>query len=196
MDFNITLENKRVRLQPLQLADFEALKPIALLPELWKVALNAIDDGAALQGYLEKAVQDRQRQAAIPFLVFDKQKRCVAGSTRFMAIDLPNKRVEIGSTWIHPSLQGTGLNKAMKYAMLQYAFETAGLNRVELKTDERNQLSQNAMRSIGAQYEGTLRQHAITSSGFVRNTMYFSILAAEWPDVKRRIFAQYDFVTG
>ncbi len=194
MDFNITLENKRVRLQPLQLADFEVLKPVALQPVLWKVALTAIDDEAALQRYLEKADRERSNQLAIPFLVVDKQANRVAGSTRFMAIDLPNRRAEIGSTWIDPSLQGTGLNKAMKYAMLQYAFETAGLNRVELKTDERNLLSQNALRSIGAKYEGSLRQHAITSSGYARNTMYFSILAEEWPEVKQQVFAKYDFV--
>lgn len=193
MDFNITLENKRVRLQPLQLADLEALQPIALQPVLWKVALSAISDEGDLQRYLEKAVRERNQQLAIPFLVLDKQENRVAGSTRFMAIDLANKRAEIGSTWIDPTLQGSGLNKAMKYAMLQYAFETAGLNRVELKTDARNQLSQNAMRSIGAQYEGTLRQHAVTSSGFIRDTVYFSILAAEWPEVKERVFAKYNF---
>lgn len=193
MDFNITLENNRVRLQPLQLEDLAALKPVALQPVLWTVALFAINNEADLQRYLEKAAREREQKVAIPFLVFDKQENRVAGSTRFMAIDLANKRAEIGSTWIDPVLQGTGLNKAMKYAMLQYAFETAGLNRVELKTDARNQLSQNAMRSIGAQYEGTFRQHAITSSGFIRDTVYFSILAAEWPEVKQRVFAKYNF---
>ncbi|PUZ29567.1 GNAT family N-acetyltransferase [Chitinophaga parva] len=193
MDFNITLENNPVRLQPLQPEDLAVLKPVALQPELWKVALFAINNEADLQRYLEKAAREREQKVAIPFLVFDKQENRVAGSTRFMAIDLANKRAEIGSTWIDPALQGTGLNKAMKYAMLQYAFETAGLNRVELKTDARNQLSQHAMRSIGAQYEGTLRQHAITSSGFVRDTVYFSILAAEWPEVKQRVFAKYNF---
>jgi RimJ/RimL family protein N-acetyltransferase len=104
-----------------------------------------------------------------------------------MNIDRVNRRVEIGSTWIAPAWQRTIVNTEAKYLMLRHAFEVWQCIRVELKTDALNQRSRNAILRIGAKEEGTLRRHLITWTGRVRDTVYFSILDAEWPEVKARL---------
>jgi RimJ/RimL family protein N-acetyltransferase len=109
------------------------------------------------------------------------------GSTRFMNIDRVNRRVEIGSTWIAPQWQRTAVNTEAKYLMLRHAFEIWKCIRVELKTDALNQRSRNAILRIGGKEEGTLRRHLITHTGRVRDTVYFSILDNEWPEVKARL---------
>jgi RimJ/RimL family protein N-acetyltransferase len=101
-----------------------------------------------------------------------------------MNIDRTNRRVEIGSTWIAPAWQRTAVNTEAKYLMLRHAFEVWNCFRVELKTDGLNQRSRNAILRIGAKEEGTLRKHLITWTGRVRDTVYFSILDTEWPEVK------------
>jgi RimJ/RimL family protein N-acetyltransferase len=102
-----------------------------------------------------------------------------------MNIDQANRRVEIGATWIAAPWRRTAVNTEAKYLMLRHAFETLGCIRVELKTDSLNQRSRNAIRRIGAAEEGTLRQHMITWSGRLRDSVYFSVLDSEWPSVKR-----------
>jgi RimJ/RimL family protein N-acetyltransferase len=104
-----------------------------------------------------------------------------------MNIDRANRRVEIGSTWIAPPWQRTAVNTEAKYLMLCHAFEVWGCIRVELKTDALNHKSRNAILRIGAKEEGTLRRHVITHTGRVRDTVYFSILDAEWPEVKAHL---------
>lgn len=193
MDFFPVLENRRVLLRPLQEEDLLILLPVALQPALWEVGLTQIQQQSDLEKYIHKALEERVRQVTIPFVVLDKRKGRVAGSTRYMDISRQHRRAEIGSTWIDPELHGSGLNKAMKLAMLEHAFEVMELNRVELKTDVLNTRSRNAILSIGAREEGIFRRHMITSTGRVRDTIYFSIIREEWPEVKERIFAKYNF---
>jgi RimJ/RimL family protein N-acetyltransferase len=104
-----------------------------------------------------------------------------------MNIDRVNRRVEIGSTWIAPAWQRTAVNTEAKYLMLGHAFEVWNCFRVELKTDALNQRSRNAILRIGAKEEGTLRRHVLTWTGRVRDSVYFSILDSEWPEVKLRL---------
>ena len=193
MDYYPVLENKRVLLRPLQPEDADVLQPVAMQPALWAVGTVDLTQRSALEKYIDQAMQERERKEGIPFVIFDKQENRVAGSTRFTAVVPAHKRAEIGYTWIDSALHGTGLNKAMKYAMLQHAFEVEGLNRVELKTDELNSLSRNAILSIGAKQEGIFRHHMIVVNGRLRNSVYFSILKEEWPEIKERIFAKYNF---
>lgn len=192
MNFEPVLENKRVLLRPLQASDMDALEAVALEPSLWETGAGCIRDRQELEEYVHTALKEREQGISIPFTVIDKTNNRVAGSTRFAAITPAHRRAEIGYTWIHPDFQRTGLNRAMKYAMLLHAFEVMGLNRVELKTDERNERSRNAMLGIGCRQEGILRHHMITWNGWLRNTVYFSILITEWPEIKERIFAKYD----
>lgn len=106
-----------------------------------------------------------------------------------MNIDRANRRVEIGSTWIATPWQRTAVNTEAKYLMLRQAFEVWGCIRVELKTDALNQKSRRAILRIGAREEGTLRRQLVTWTGRVRDTVYFSILDSEWPQVKERLKA-------
>ncbi|WP_346319814.1 GNAT family protein [Chitinophaga sp. YIM B06452] len=187
------LENKRVLLRPLQPSDADALLEVALEPSLWEVGLTCIRNREELERYMQIAFSERDQGLSIPYVIIDKTSGKVAGSTRYCGIALQHKRTEIGYTWIHPGFQRSGLNRAMKFAMLQYAFEVWGMNRVELKTDERNEKSRNAMVGIGCKQEGILRHHMITWTGHLRNSVFFGMLKEEWPEIKERIFGKYDF---
>ncbi|MBS0027918.1 GNAT family N-acetyltransferase [Chitinophaga sp. 22321] len=193
MNFEPVLENKRVLLQPLQAVHLPDLWQIASDASLWAIQLNKLETEQDLEKYIQKGLAERAAKESIPFVIIDKQENRIVGCTRYMGLSLLHKRTEIGSTWITPALHGSGLNKAMKYAMLQYAFEEMDLNRVEFKTDELNTQSRHAILSLGCTQEGVFRRHMITSTGRVRNTVYFSMLKEEWPEIKQRVFGKYDF---
>lgn len=141
------------------------------------------------QHLVEKAIQEQQRGDSVVFATVERQSGRVIGSTRFMNIDRANRRVEIGSTWIAPAWQRTAVNTEAKYRMLRHAFEVWQCFRVELKTDALNQKSRNAILRLGAKEEGTLRRHVLTWTGRVRDSVYFSILDSEWPEVKEKLEA-------
>ncbi|MBC7887853.1 MAG: GNAT family N-acetyltransferase [Ferruginibacter sp.] len=187
----IILENDRASLTPLIESDFEKLEPIAYHPEIWRVGMSNLIGPAQLKAYIQTALKERERYQSYPFLIFDKKNNEVAGSTRFGNISFENKRLEIGWTWLHPDYQGTGLNKSCKFLLLQFAFETLGFNRVEIKTDAINQQSRKAILKIGAKEEGIFRKHQITSEGRVRDSAYYSIINDEWPFIKSTVFNDF-----
>jgi RimJ/RimL family protein N-acetyltransferase len=185
----ISLEGSVVCLEPIRAEHAEAL---------WNVAKDALDDIFQWIPYrmktredfhrlVEKAFQEQERGESIVFATVERSSRRVIGSTRFMNIDRANRRVEIGSTWIAPEWQRTAVNTEAKYLMLRHAFEIWQCFRVELKTDALNQKSRNAILRIGAKEEGILRRHVLTWTGRVRDSVYFSILDSEWPEVKARL---------
>jgi len=151
------------------------------------VEINDLKEPAHLREYIQSALTQRCNKLSYPFLIVDKQHVRVSGSTRPGNISFANKRLEIGWTWIHPDFQGTGLNKACKFLLLQFAFETLQFNKVEIKTDAINQQSRKAILKIGAREEGVFRKHQVTSQGRVRDTVYYSILHDEWPAIKSGI---------
>ncbi len=187
----IILENERAKITPLKKDDFYLLDKVAYDPQIWQLGMSNLKEPNDLTAYIETALQERENNSSYPFLIFDKQKRCVAGSTRYGNISFEHKRLEIGWTWMNPTFQGTGLNKACKFLLLQFAFEVLQFNRVELKTDVLNQQSQKAMRKIGAKEEGIFRKHSITSTGRIRDSIFFSITNDEWPDIKQTIFKEF-----
>jgi RimJ/RimL family protein N-acetyltransferase len=136
---------------------------------------------------VEKALDEQERGESVVFATVECSSGKVIGSTRFMNIDRANRRVEIGSTWIAPAWQRSAVNTEAKYLMLRHAFEIWKCMRVELKTDALNRKSRNAILRIGAKEEGTLRRHVITWTGRVRDSVYFSILDSEWPEVKLKL---------
>jgi RimJ/RimL family protein N-acetyltransferase len=185
----VTLEGSVVRLEPIRRDHAELF---------WRVAKDDLDNIFQWIPYqmktyedfkllIEKALAEQERGEAIVFATVERNSGQVIGSTRFMNIDRPNRRVEIGSTWIAPAWQRTGVNTEAKYLMLRHAFEVWGCFRVELKTDALNQKSRNAILRIGAKEEGTLRRHVITWTGRVRDSVYFSILDSEWAEVKTKL---------
>lgn len=184
-----TLENDRVKLQPLQISDVEPLAVIALeQPELFLLTSLKLHQKGDVYGFVRKALDNMNEGLAMPFLVIDKPSGKIAGTTRFLNLVKEHKRVEVGGTWIAKEFHNSGLNKAMKFLMLQYTFEVLDFNRVEFKINEINIRSRKAVESIGAVFEGVLRHHMINDDGTIRNSVYYSIIKEEWPRIKKDIF--------
>ncbi len=183
-DHSPTLAGSHVRLEPLALDHVTGLCDVGLDPELWRWTVSHIDGPSDIERYVALALRARENGTAIPFATIELAGGRVVGSTRFAAIARPFRRVEIGWTWVARPWQRTAINTEAKYLMLRHAFEVEGCNRVEFKTDVLNQASRNALQRIGAREEGVLREHVITERGRVRDTVYFSIIAREWPAVK------------
>jgi N-acetyltransferase len=183
------LENDIVLLRPLVENDFEYLLPFALNePELWKFSLVSPAGADGMKNYIATAIDERAKGLEYPFIVFDKRTQQYAGSTRFYDIQLHNKSMQLGYTWYGNKFHGTGLNKNCKLLLLQFAFETLGLERVEFRADNNNERSKAAMRSIGCVEEGVLRSHVATYTSLRRNSIILSILKSEWETgVKRRL---------
>ncbi|HEY1025290.1 MAG TPA: GNAT family protein [Sphingobacteriaceae bacterium] len=186
-----TLTNSKVVLRPLGPDDEEQLWKIAGERELWIYGLKDLSKPGELKRYIESAMRDREAETCAVWTIIDARSGRVAGCTRLAEISWKDERGQIGWTWIGKDFQGTGLNKAMKYEILKYGFETLGLNRIELKADERNLQSRKAILGIGATEEGTLREHMKIHDGYIRNTVFYSILKSEWTTVRERHFAQY-----
>ncbi len=143
-----------------------------------------------MAAYVRAAISAREAGTAIPFatvLAAPGGQDTVVGSTRFMAIDAANRHLEIGSTWIGLAWQRTRVNTEAKYLMLRHALEVFECLRVEFKTDSLNTRSREALLRIGAMQEGTFRSHVITADGRIRHSVWFSITAEDWPDVKTRL---------
>ncbi|MGI4740987.1 MAG: GNAT family N-acetyltransferase [Janthinobacterium lividum] len=189
---HLVLENRRVRLRPLEATDFEALKAIAFDPDIWRFTLTRGDDAVSLAAYITAALQARQAGQRFPFVIIDRETGRVAGSTSYYNISEANQSLSIGYTWVGTDFQRTGLNRAAKHLLLCHAFGQLGCERVELETDSRNHKSQEAMRRMGATEEGTLRSHRITQGGIRRDTVIFSILKPEWDELRRTVFGEYD----
>jgi len=188
----ITLEGKSVRLEPLSREHgpllWDAMKNDA--EELFRwipYPMRTVEDSAR---FVELVLLEQQRGLSVPFATIDRRSGKMAGSTRFMAIDVANRHVEIGSTWIAPAWQRTAVNTEAKYLMLRHAFETWKCMRVEFKTDSMNEKSRTAILRLGAKEEGTFRNHMVTWSGRIRHSVYFSIIDSEWPEVKSRLEAR------
>ena len=185
----LTLEGSEVRLEPVRREHAELF---------WEIAKNDLEDifrwipysmkaPEDFQRLIDKAFDEQERGESVVFATVERSSGRVIGSTRFMNIDRANRRVEIGSTWIAAAWQRTSVNTEAKYLMLRHAFEVWKCMRVELKTDGLNQKSREAILRIGAKEEGTLRRHLVTWTGRVRDTVYFSILDDEWPEVKAQL---------
>lgn len=186
----IILEGTYVRLEPLTASHHAGLSEVALDPDLWRLNPQTIRSPEELRASIDAMLAAKAAGNMLPFVTIERASRRVIGSTRYMNIDLSNRRVEIGGTWIAKPWRRTAINTEAKYLMLRHAFETLGCIRVELKTDALNETSRNAILRIGAKEEGTLRQHMVTWTGRLRDTVYFSILDSEWPAVKASLEAK------
>jgi len=187
----LTLEGTVVRLEPLRREHSELFWDVAKndLEDIFRWIPYSMKTPEDFRRLIDKAFDEQQRGESVVFATVERSSGRAIGSTRFMNIDRINRRVEIGSTWIAPPWQRTAVNTEAKYLMLRHAFEVWKCIRVELKTDGLNQKSRNAILRIGAKEEGTLRRHLLTSTGRVRDTVYFSILDDEWLEVKAKLEA-------
>ena len=183
----VTLVGSHVRLEPMLPEHHPDLCAIGLEEELWRWTVNQCVSPEDMKRYMETAFEEARRGTSLPFVTIDTASGTVVGSTRFGNIDLKNKKVEIGWTWIGRRWQRTYINTEAKLLMLNHAFENLYCNRVELKTDRLNDKSRNAIRRLGASEEGTLRSHMLTDSGRRRDTVYYSILKEEWPEIEETL---------
>jgi RimJ/RimL family protein N-acetyltransferase len=189
MDFNfnqeIILEDERVQLRPLVLSDVDNLLAVATSDEkLVQYSPKPVHTKELLTQYIESALADKLTNDRYPFIIFDKHHNAYAGSTSYLFVSNYNRRLEIGGTWSGKSFQKTGLNRHCKFLLLSYAFDELGFERVEFKTDERNLASRAAIEKTGGKFEGILRSHTLMDDGFRRNTVCYSILKNEWPQLK------------
>lgn len=180
----VTLTGRYVRLEPMLPEHVDELYEVGADPTLWRWTTNRVGSHDDLRDYVNEALAAQATGRALPFITRELTNGTVIGSTRFGEINREHKRVEIGWTWIAPRWQRTSANTEAKLLMLSHAFDTWGCVRVELKTDALNDRSRAAIERIGARLEGTLRNHMIAHDGRLRDTVYYSILAPEWPQIK------------
>jgi N-acetyltransferase len=186
------LAGRHIRLEPLTREHIPALTAIGLDADLWQWTIAQVGSAQDMADYVENALNEQAQGRALPFAIVDLESGSVVGCTRFGSIDRKHRRMEIGWTWIAPAWQRTAINTEAKYLMLRHAFDVLDCVRVELKTDARNQRSRTAILRIGATEEGILRSHMITQNGRLRDTVYYSIVAGEWPGIRAQLEAKLE----
>jgi len=189
-----SLEGEHVRLDPLRPEHAASLWEIAKdhFTDLFQWVPYRLQSLEDFQAFNQQVMDEHARGLSVPFVTVERSSNQIVGTTRYMNMDLANRKVEIGSTWVAPPWQRTVVNTEAKYLMLRHAFEVWKCLRVELKTDALNQRSRRAILRLGAKEEGTLRKHMLTQDGRQRDSVYFSILDTEWPIVKAQLKVMLD----
>ncbi len=184
----VVLTGNYVRLEPLTIAHAPALAEIGTGQSFWDFMLygniNTVDD---MHNWVLDILSRAEKGTDLPFVAIHLASGRVAGATRYLNIMPKDRGLEIGGTWYGTEFQRTAVNTECKYLLMRHAFETLNCIRLQLKTDQRNERSQKAIERIGAVKEGILRNHMILPDGRYRNSVFYSILDTEWPDVKRRL---------
>ena len=184
----VILTGKHVRLEPLTEEHVPGLAEIGAGQTFWDFMLygniNTVDD---MRNWVNDILSRAEKGTDLPFVAIHLASGRVAGATRYLNIEPPHRGLEIGGTWYGLEFQRTVVNTECKYLLLRHAFETLGCIRVQLKTDLRNERSQKAIERLGAVKEGVLRNHMILPDGWIRHSVFYSILDSEWPAVKKRL---------
>lgn len=183
----VTLEGHGVRLEPLQYEHENGLAAAAADGELWKLWFTTVPEPAGTLSYIDAALAGQEAGHMLPWAVRELSTGAVAGSTRFHDIVHAADRVEIGYTWYGAHWQKTAVNTACKLLLMTHAFESVGCRVIGLRTDNFNFRSQRAIEALGARKDGVIRHHHPRRDGTVRDTVIYSILGSEWPDVKRHL---------
>ena len=185
------MENYRVKLIPVTPDVTDELRMIQHDFEITRYTGNHIKSEEDYVNYISRMKEVRAKKLGYPFVVIDKNSGQVAGTTRLGNIMFESKRLEIGWTWYAKQFRGSGINKACKYELLNYVFETMHFNRVQFSVDTENIRSQRAVVKLGAKQEGVFRHNYMNADGEGRDDMYFSIIQPEWNDVKQTIFKEF-----
>lgn len=184
-----SLQGETISLVPIEEHHFEELWEAADSPEIWTYTATKIQTKEDLRRTIQTAINKRNNGLEYTFVVMDQNKKSV-GCTSFLDIKEENNSLEIGSTWYNPKVWRTRANTECKFLLLHHAFDSWKMRRVQLKTDSRNLRSQAAIERIGAKKEGILRKDRVISDGYVRDTVFYSILQDEWPEVKERLLVK------
>lgn len=184
----VTLVGAHVRLEPLALTHAEGLFVAGRNEDIWRyMPCEPVATPEAMRRWVQQALEEAATRKRIPFAIFLRSEEELAGSTSFFDIRTHDRALEIGWTWLGKTFQRTPVNTECKYLLLKHAFEELKTIRVQLKTDSRNEQSQRALQRIGAVREGVLRRHMVVAGGYVRDTVMYSIVDDDWPDVKTHL---------
>jgi RimJ/RimL family protein N-acetyltransferase len=183
----VTLEKHGVRLEPLTREHADAIGKAAADGELWNLWVTSVPGPGETQAYIATALAGYEAGHMLPFVVRELSSGAIVGSTRYHDIVKAANRVEIGYTWYSKRWQKSHVNTACKLMLLGHAFDDLGCGVVGLRTDHFNFASQKAIEALGAKKDGVIRHHAARRDGTIRDTVMYSILAGEWPDVKRHL---------
>ena len=183
----VVLEGRGIRLEPLSYDHRDGLTSAAADGELWNLWFTSVPKPDATHTYIADALKGQEAGTMLPWAVRDLTTNTLVGTTRYHDIVAPIDRVEIGYTWYAMRCQRTNVNTTCKLLLLEHAFDQLGCAVVGLRTDNFNFRSQKAIEGIGAKKDGVLRHHQARADGTVRDTVLYSILKSEWPDVKRHL---------
>lgn len=186
LNIETPLINGDIELHPLKDTHFSELEKLAKDERLWKFGIHPFhQDNLFREKWITNALSQIKNHDRVCFAVFYQGK--MVGSTSYYHIDLDNKKLTIGYTWLHPDYWGSPVNRLIKLAMFEYAFEKRGCLRVEFQVDSINLPSQHALQKLGIKQEGLLRNHMLLSNGRVRHTYVYGVIREEWPEIKQRI---------
>jgi len=183
----VTLEGSGVRLEPLHAEHADALARAASDGRLWELWYTTVPEPSAMAAYVAEALAGQEQGHMLPWVVRELGSGTIVGSTRYHDVVPAIDRVEIGYTWYGRSWQRSHVNTACKLLLLEHAFDRLGCKVVGLRTDNFNFASQRAIEALGAKKDGVLRHHRARRDGTVRDSVMYSILAGEWPDVRRHL---------
>jgi len=190
------LEGRQARLEPLSRDHLDGLADVGLEPAIWRWMPLTMSSREDLAGFIDAALAGLAAGREQAFATIERSSGRVVGSTRYLNIEPAHRRLEIGYTWLAPAWQKTAINSDAKLLMLDHAFAELGANRVEFKTDARNEPSRNALLGIGATFEGIFRRHMIVQQGQLRDSAYFSIIVDEWPSVRQHLAQRVERLSG
>ncbi|WP_321889794.1 GNAT family N-acetyltransferase [Paraburkholderia bannensis] len=190
MNTTPTLTGTTVELRALRETDAPALIEAAADGELWNLKVTVVPGPATVAAYIARALEGERAGTVMPFVIVARATGRVVGSTRFWKMDRANRKLEIGHTWLAASAQRSSINTEAKFLLLTYAFETLDCVRVQFTTDELNEKSRAAILRLGAKQEGIVRHERIMPDGRKRNSVRFSIIDDEWPDVREKLEAR------
>jgi RimJ/RimL family protein N-acetyltransferase len=184
-----TLENEHVLLRPITPDDREALRAIGLDPDIWRYFVAAVTTDAEFDAFFDGCLSDHASGRRAVYHITDKHSGQTAGSMSFGNLAEPDRRIEIGWSWLGREFQGKGVNRWAKLLLMEHAFERMHAERVEFKTDKLNERARRALRNIGAVEEGTLRSYNPMPGGRRRDAVFYSVLRSEWPEVKELLLS-------
>jgi RimJ/RimL family protein N-acetyltransferase len=184
----VTLPGRHARLEPLGENHFASLLRHGADREIWRWMPTLRDDPReSVKAWFENAMAGTARGTVVAWAIVSVASGEAVGGTTYLDLAPSDQRVEIGSTWHGKAVWRTAINTECKFLLLRHAFETLGCNRVQLKTDQRNERSQAAIARLGAVREGVLRSQMVMPDGWIRDTVMFSIIKSEWPAVRARL---------
>ena len=190
-DWYVTLADELIELLPITPEHIKEMRRLSSDADVWTWYTEDLTQPDDLENWMTKRLEETRDGAKMTYAVRLKETGEIIGATSYGHIDWVEHGIEIGWTWLGKKYIGAGINKHMKFLMLRHAFETMNIERLELRTDEKNVRSRKAMEKIGAQHDGTLRNHRSTQGGRRRDTVVYSIIKSEWPDIRKSIFKEF-----